>query len=100
MLGAAPLLIYPGILIAGVMSLAAENHGKVPAVLRWIAGSFLFGSLAYPAVYLLCLLAFWVSRRRGSELWAGRFTMVPLGYLALLVMILMMWAGIEPFMSH
>ena len=93
MLGAAPLLIYPGILIAGVMSLAAENHG-------WIAGSFLFGSLAYPAVYLLCLLAFWVSRRRGSELWAGRFTMVPLGYLALLVMILMMWAGIEPFMSH
>lgn len=45
---ALPLLIYPGILLAGVMQLAAEpSHDPKPA-LEAVARAFVYASLLYP----------------------------------------------------
>ncbi|MEI6155023.1 MAG: hypothetical protein WCQ90_13160 [Deltaproteobacteria bacterium] len=92
-IGAVLLLIYPGVLLAGIMSLAAKSYDSTPFFLVWAAKIFLFASIAYPAVYLPCLVAFWVTRHYKQESIAAKLAFIPLGYLGLLIVLLAIWAG-------
>ncbi len=86
-LGGLPLLVYPFLLIANIMSLAA--HQPNPPVpfsftnLAWL--SFLWGSTVYPLVYLGCALVAVILSFGESDHIADRFAMIPLLYLAALI---------------
>ena len=48
-----PLLIYPGILMAGIMGLAAPTSPNTPLMLLITVKTFLISSLLYPVGYFL-----------------------------------------------
>ena len=89
-LGALPLLVYPGILVAGVMSLAGHRTGNEPALQMAIAQTFLWGTIAYPLVYFPCLVFALVMRKR-RERAALRASTIPFQFLALLAVSLGAW---------
>src|SRR5262245_46202298 len=81
-LGFIPLLIYPVVLIAGIMGLAApRTAGDEPMNIIGIA--ILVGWLAYPVVYCPCA---WISEslneKSKSERLAEALSFVPLVYLS------------------
>jgi hypothetical protein len=91
--GGLPLSIYPIVLIANVMSLAAERSdaksGSVSLLL--VVKAFLWSSTAYPLVYIPCgLIAFKMIRagRLESGMWLAT---APVVLLVLIVLLLLMW---------
>jgi len=85
-LGFLPLLIYPGVLLAGIMGLAAPRTGHEPQLMIILFNAFLVGSLAYPVAY--CSFA-WMSESidQKSERLALALSAVPLGYLFIVVLL-------------
>lgn len=100
-LGGLPLLIYPPFFVASIMSLAAAT-GNEPFVLALFAKAIFSAVIAYPAVYVACLLCTVVQllrirRQSGEEkAVAGRrgvyFSSAPLVYLLVLVALLVVLA--------
>ena len=94
-LGFLPLLIYPGVLLAGIMGLAAPRTGHEPQLMIILFNAFLVGSLAYPVVYCPCA---WISEslneKSKSERLAEALSFVPLVYLS--VVSLLFLAGDGP----
>ncbi len=91
--GGLPLPIYPFVLLANVMSLAAERaddkSGSVSLLL--VVKAFLWSSTAYPLVYVPCgLMAFKMIRagRMESGLWLAG---VPVVLLVFIVLLLRVW---------
>jgi len=90
-LGGLPLILYPLIFFANMMSLAAEATGREPLLLRFIAGGFLWSSLLYPLVYL------WFRKLAKRRLKAGNgraacfHSALPLAYLALVLLFFALW---------
>lgn len=84
---AAPLVVYPGVLLAGVMGLGAPRSGREPPLLVLVVRSFLYGSIAYPLVFCLCAKA----ARGGSGFAALAWAAVPVAYLAALWLLMQAW---------
>jgi hypothetical protein len=92
-LGGIPLIIYPFILLAGVMSLAGSPSGA-SVLLTLVVFLFLIGSIAYPAVYFPCLI---VSKKEwkkedGIHL---KYSAVPLIYLCGLAILMSLWMMLD-----
>ena len=94
-LGGVPLLIYPFVLLADVMSLAAPKSGKHSTLLTVVSRAFLWTSLAYPIVYMLCVSQTRLMLKKMQEEAALGFSVVPLGYLVLVVVLFFAWMSIE-----
>jgi hypothetical protein len=76
--GALPLLAYPGVLLAGVMSLAADGP------LEGIFAAFILGTIIYPLVYIpYAIAAVRLTRNQEVER-AYRKSQVPLEFLLVL----------------
>jgi heme/copper-type cytochrome/quinol oxidase subunit 2 len=96
--GGLPLLVYPGVLLAGAMSLAAEGtaEGMGPVLMRAIFTCFLIGTIIYPLVYIpYAIAAVRLTRNQEVER-AYRKSQVPLEFLLVLgamlfVLILLGW---------
>jgi len=89
--GGLPLVVYPFVLLADVMSLAGERSGKDPLLLTVVARSFQLGSLVYPLVYVPCLVAA-VRRLMAHDPHAAAvFSAIPIGLLALLAILFCAW---------
>lgn len=56
LLAAMPLLIYPGILIAGIMGLAAQPSTDADILTVTVAKAFMWASLLYPVGYAVGVL--------------------------------------------
>lgn len=83
-LTALPLIIYPGVFIAGVMSLAAEPNSAVNLISIMAAKSFIYSSLLYPVGYLISLVVWYkLSRSAGAA--------IVIGHLALCVFSFFVW---------
>jgi hypothetical protein len=91
-LGALPFLIYPFVVLAGVMSLAGHSSGKEPIILVIVANSFLLGSLAYPLVYLPALVFAGARLAAGERKAALVGSIVPLAFLVLLGVLFALWS--------
>jgi hypothetical protein len=89
-LGDLPLLLYPFVVIAGVMSLAGHVSGDEPLLLLAVARSFIWGSLAYPAVYIPCLVVACALKQNRKKA-ALRFSVAPVLYLLALIALLGVW---------
>lgn len=84
-----PLLLYPFVLIANVMSLAAEPTGQpAPLVLTIICYAFLAASSSYPATYIVSLIIY---RQRKRLLYA----FAPLVHIAVVVLLHLLWGAVE-----
>jgi hypothetical protein len=94
-IGALPLPVYPFVLLADVMSLAGERSGKDPLLLTVVSRSFQLGSMAYPLVYVPCLVAA-IRRLMGHDPHAAAIiSAIPLGLLALLAILFCAWRACE-----
>lgn len=93
-LGALPLILYPFVLLANIMGLAAQRSDNESLVLVLISYAFYIGTLAYPIVYLLGAGLAIVGARKKSKLAMG-FAFSPIGYLLLLVGLAVIWALAE-----
>lgn len=83
-LGTLPLLVYPGIFMAGVMGLSAPRRGGSSSVGETVAAAFLWMSLAYPIAWGISGIVFlFVSRAAGSSM--------ALGYLAVCTAFFVAW---------
>lgn len=89
--GAVPLLIYPGVLLAGVMGLAGNRTGQEPELLMFVAYSFLVGSIGYPLVYLVCLFTARILVNKKKDGLAIKVSAVPLAFLGVLGALFMLW---------
>jgi hypothetical protein len=93
-LGGLPLLVYPFVLLADVMSLAGEQSGK-RTLLTVVARAFLWTSLAYPVVYLPCLSQARSLFKKMHEEAALGFCVAPLGYLIIVVVLFFAWSNVS-----
>ena len=85
---ALPLLIYPAVLMASVMSLAGGVSGEEPAYLVAIVYGFLIGSLLYPLVYIGSLIAYFIVKDIERK---ALFVKIPFLYLAFCIILLILW---------
>ena len=79
-----PLLFYPFLVIANLMSLAAGNAG-VGALAFVVSQAFLWTTTLYPVVLVACFVVF---RLRKRMVWAA----MPLYYLAGCTALFVWWA--------
>jgi|SRR5215471_1856108 len=93
-LGALPLLLYPFVLLADIMSLCSDQWRDVPVVQSAVALSFLLGSLAYPVVYLLCLVFTCIILKKDKEKVVFCSSVVPLAYVAVLIGRCVAWSRV------
>ena len=93
-IGAAPLLIYPFVLLANVMSLAATrvpSQPPVPLMQELTSRAFLWSSTLYPIAYIVCALAAFTAARGAHGAAAWTWAAAPLGYLVLCVLLMFAW---------
>jgi hypothetical protein len=92
LLGAAPLLIYPIVLLANVMSLAAQPSSQpVPILLQLSSKAFLWSSTLYPIVYLYYARKAIANSKQGDSRTAVTMSLLPLVYLILVLIFLCAW---------
>ena len=85
------MLIWPFVALADVMSLGGYSSGRESALLILVSRLFRFGSLAYPLVYVPCLLAIRrlaAKNRDGLVLLAS---VIPFAYA--MIIVALFWAG-------
>lgn len=90
-LGALPLGIYPMVLVASVMSLAAVQNTSDGPLVTMVARGFQLTSLAYPLVYVAALLGAGIFKRAGKVGVSRSLAWVPLAYLLLVVALFYGW---------
>ncbi|MEO3946073.1 hypothetical protein [Gorillibacterium sp. CAU 1737] len=84
-----PLVIYPFILIANVMSLAAPTNGQ-GGMLLFISRAFLILTTIYPISYFGCLILFYALKKQ-TLLVAG----IPYLHLTLIAILFFLWQAAE-----
>ena len=88
---ALPLLIYPFLLLANVMSFAGTATGN-ELLSQWlISRAFLLGSTIYPIVYLVCAIISIVQIVRNKGKSALTYSSIPLIYLFFLGGLFAVW---------
>ena len=65
---ALPLLLYPGVLMAGIMGLAAEPSPQANPVAVCVAKAFLWSTLLYPVGYIAAVAISNRSERAGAAI--------------------------------
>jgi hypothetical protein len=87
----APLIIYPVVLVANIMSLGAEPPIQPPPLaLRLTSQGFLWGSTVYPIIYLSCAVPAIIQRVAKPKL-ALNLAALPLLYLTILAALFCGW---------
>ena len=83
-----PLIVYPAVLMASVMSLAGGVSGEEQLYLVVIVYGFLIGSLLYPLVYIGTLIAYFIMKDTERK---ALFVKIPFIYLGLCIVLLTLW---------
>lgn len=84
-LGLLPVLIYPFIVLADAMSLAASQSENANTLSAKLGLGFLYGTLAYPAVYIPCSIFSRMALKKKKEAVSLWFSTVPILYLIILI---------------
>jgi hypothetical protein len=82
-----PLLLYPAVLLAGLMAIAAPDAGSIRSLEAAIGFSFIMSSLSYPLTVIICLV---FNRRRSL-----RRASIPLWHLGLCVVLGVLWFAVS-----
>ncbi|MEM1270501.1 MAG: hypothetical protein AAGI08_10685 [Bacteroidota bacterium] len=93
--GALPLPVYPGLLVANIMGFAATGQGSAPLLLQIAAKGFFLTSTLYPAAFLVGLvLALWHGRKDNLRAMLIS-SVIPLIYLAVVLFLFILWVSAE-----
>jgi hypothetical protein len=92
LVGGLPLLAYPAVLLAGVMSLAGHRTGNEPSMRMAVASVCLIGSLIYPLIYGPCLVAAVATVRRANGRFSCGLSIAPIVYLVVLCACFVVWS--------
>lgn len=88
MLGLLPLGAYPAVLVANAMQAAALADASQRAqglrVKRWLTGTFVGGTMAYPLVLLVCRALAGRAQKRGAGSGELAWSAAPLAFLGAL----------------
>jgi xanthosine utilization system XapX-like protein len=79
-----PLIVYPFVAFASLMSLAGQKSPSDPLVSTLGAYGFFVGSLSYPLVYGIAAAAAWACVKSEDMAAADKLSRVPKWYLAFL----------------
>jgi hypothetical protein len=93
-IGALPLLVYPFIALASVMSLAGHTTGEEPVMRMAVARGFQVTSLLYPVVYVASLAAALAVRKQKAGT-AAKIASAPLWFLMLVVLLFVAWIALD-----
>jgi len=91
-LNSLPMLVYPFVLMASLMGLAASGGGTSPALSFTL---FLWTSLLYPLPWLIGLVGSGICLRRQRTQWALSLQLAVLAFLALVIALLTITMVIE-----
>lgn len=84
-----PLIAYPLVFMANVMSLAGHSTGNESFWLVLVSNCFLIGTTVYPLVFGLSLIFFFTFKMKLT------ISLIPLGYLVLLFLLFQLWGFLE-----
>lgn len=87
-LAAWPLVIYPGVFMAGIMGLAAEPNSEANPLTVLVATAFMWASLLYPIGYIAALV---IGRQWSYEAGAT----VAMTHLLTCIALLAVWYGLS-----
>jgi hypothetical protein len=90
-LGGLPLLAYAGVVVGGLISLSGVWTGDEPLLLVIVAKSTIIGSISYPLVYLVSVVATVVMAKTKRMAIAFKISLVPLAYLLVLGLLVIIW---------
>jgi hypothetical protein len=85
-IGAVPLLVYPFVIIANIMQLAAGPSGEENILLIVIVKLFIVCTSTYLLTYLICLVSY--IRKKSRRL---LFSLIPLIHLAIAWLLFILW---------
>ncbi|WP_166239694.1 hypothetical protein [Paenibacillus turpanensis] len=88
--GGLPLILYPFVMIANIMSLAGERSGNESMLLLLVVYAFIFLSSTYVITYLISVILY--IKKKSSRL---KMAAIPLIHLALVVCSFLLWMGME-----
>lgn len=89
--GGLPLLIYPGVVLGGLMGLSGVWSGNEPLWLVVVVKSSLIGSISYPLVYFASAVAAVVMTINKRTAIAFKISLIPLAYLLVLGLLFLVW---------
>lgn len=87
-----PLIAYPFVAMASLMSLAAEAPSSAETLLLIISSAFLWGSLLYPLIYILSVITFFIVK---SEKKKKLCAFIPYAHLGLVFLLFLSWIVVE-----
>jgi hypothetical protein len=93
-ISAIPLIIYPFVLLANLMSLAAEPTAEsiqVPLWFKLVVYGFLWGSSLYPLALFGCGIWALARSRQNAPKSAILIALIPMAYLAILAVLFIVW---------
>lgn len=94
-LSAIPLIVYPAVLLAGVMSIAGETTGN-PSVALVVASKLsVIGSLLYPGVFFGAVVGFVALEKMKKHKVQVFVSGIPLFYLGVVVLLFYLWFSLE-----
>lgn len=94
-LGALPLLAYPLMLPASLMTLGTPDPNSPPAVLTLVKQGFCWGSLVYPLMYVGSLVLAGRAAGRGEARGNVAWSALPLLYMLLLAALFQAWGALD-----
>lgn len=89
---AIPLLIYPQVIVANIMTLAAESSGKEGAFLKVIIISFVTATSLYPLTYIFSIIFYNLKGKLHKKLWV---LLSPAFHLILTMTLFFIWKIFE-----
>lgn len=84
LLSGIPLMAYPAIFVANIMSIAAYGSDEGALATQVFSICFLISSLVYPVVFILAIVLFWKTGQ-------ARYVYWPFFYLGLIAIFLLGW---------
>lgn len=90
--GGLPLILYPGALIGGLISLSGVWNENESLLLIVVVKSCLIGSISYPLIYITSAVVSVVMARRQRIAIAFKISLIPLIYLLILSLLFVVWA--------
>jgi hypothetical protein len=94
-IGGLPLVVWPFVAVASVMSVAGERTGHESPWVLFIVQAFCWISIAYPVVYISCTLIARRKLRSGALRGAMITALIPLVCLLVAVALFFTWMQLD-----
>jgi len=93
-----PLLIYPSVLVANVMSIAGYQGGDLSVILKITSTAFMLVTTLYPIVYLCSVIGYIVFSIKRKKRWARKLVWLPYKTIGAVIVLYACW-GLSSYLG-